>query len=61
VYLLLFFIVNNKYTVYITTVFPCIISTATYFDILCNHQTVTYLLLAKLHKFLDCSCWIAYN
>ena len=61
---LLFFIITNKYTInttklYITRVFPCKISTPTCFDILCHHQTVTYLLLAKLHKFLDCSCWIS--
>jgi len=24
--------------------------------VLCRHQTVTYLLLAQLHKFLYCSC-----
>jgi hypothetical protein len=44
----------NITTVYITTLFPCVISTATCFDILCHHQTVTHLLLAKLH-----SSWIA--
>ena len=32
---------------------PCIIYTPTCFDILCYHQGLTHLLLAKLHKFLD--------
>jgi hypothetical protein len=30
--------------------------TPTRSDILCQHKRVTYLLLAKLHKFLDCCC-----
>ena len=33
-------------TVYITVLFPCIIYTATCFDILCHHQGVIHLLLA---------------
>jgi len=45
--------------VYITTVFSCVIYTPTCFNILCHHQEVTYLHLAKLHKFLDCSGWIS--
>jgi hypothetical protein len=34
----------------------CIIYIPTCFDILCHHQGVTHLLLAKLHKSLNCSC-----
>ena len=39
---------TNTITVYITTVFPCIIYTPTCFDILC-HQGVTYRLLQLLN------------
>jgi hypothetical protein len=49
---------NYLIEVYITTEFPCIIYIPTCFDILCYHQGVTYLLLAKLHKSLHFSCWI---
>jgi hypothetical protein len=42
--------------IYVTTVLPWIIYTPTCFDILCLHQTVTHLLLAQLHKSLNCSC-----
>jgi hypothetical protein len=42
----------NIIKVYIITMFPCITYNSTCFDILCHHQGVTYMLLAKLHKFL---------
>jgi len=52
VHLVLGFIVTNKCTinivqVYITTMFPGIIDTPTFFNILCHHQGVIYMLLAK--------------
>jgi hypothetical protein len=60
---LLFFIITNQCTISIitvctTAVFPCLIYSATCFGVLCHQQTVTHLLLAKLHKRLDCSCLI---
>jgi hypothetical protein len=57
------FIITKKFIIniiqmYTTTAFPCIIYTPTYFDILYLHQGVTYLLLAKVHKFLARSRYI---
>jgi len=53
-----FFIITNKCTNNITTVFPCITDTPTCSDILCNHQGVTHLykrLYMPLLTHTDCT------